>query len=47
MHGVWRLILDPEFREAYLKGILVHCADGILWRLFPRLFIYSADYPEK
>ncbi|KAG2010174.1 hypothetical protein CC2G_013017 [Coprinopsis cinerea AmutBmut pab1-1] len=46
-HAVWKLLLDPEFMEAYKKGILVHCADGILRRLFPRFFFYSADYPEK
>ncbi|THU86023.1 hypothetical protein K435DRAFT_805422 [Dendrothele bispora CBS 962.96] len=46
-HAIYFLLLDPEFREAYLNGMLVTCADGILRRLFPRLFSYSADYPEK
>ena len=33
--------------KAYEFGILILCADGILRRVFPRIFIYSADYPEK
>ena len=33
--------------KAYKFGILILCADGILRRVFPRIFIYSADYPEK
>ncbi len=32
---------------AYRDGILLQCGDGILRRLFPRFFTYSADYPEK
>ena len=47
MHAMWTLLLDPEFRKAYEEGILWECGDKILHRLFPRLFIYSADYPEK
>ena len=33
--------------EAYEHGIVVKCADGIFRRLYPRFFIYGADYPEK
>ncbi|KAF9464233.1 hypothetical protein BDZ94DRAFT_1216685 [Collybia nuda] len=47
IHGVWRLILDDEFVEAYQHGIVMECADGIVRRVFPRVFTYSADYPEK
>ncbi|THV05942.1 hypothetical protein K435DRAFT_816082 [Dendrothele bispora CBS 962.96] len=47
MQAIWALILDPEFMEAYEHGILVKCGDGIIRRLFPRFFTYSADYPEK
>lgn len=47
MHAVWLLLLDPDFMKAYEHGILIHCADGILRRLFPRFFTYSADYPER
>lgn len=47
MHGALRLLLDDEFVEAYKHGIVVDCADGLRRRLFPRIFTYSADYPEK
>ena len=46
-HAVWRLILDPEFLNAYEHGILLPCSDGVLRRVYPRIFTYSADYPEK
>lgn len=41
------LIQDPEFLDAYVNGLIVECIDGIKRRMFPRFFIYSADYPEK
>ncbi|KAF9565462.1 hypothetical protein CPC08DRAFT_629854 [Agrocybe pediades] len=47
MHAIWLLLLDDEFMHAYEHGIVVQCADGITWRIFPRFFTYSADYPEK
>ncbi|KAK7685095.1 hypothetical protein QCA50_011932 [Cerrena zonata] len=47
MHGVLRIILDDDFIQAYKHGIVLRCQDGILRRIFPRLFTYSADYPEK
>ena len=47
MHAIWRLLLDDDFMKAYHEGMLVWCGDGVLRRLFPRFFIYSADYPEK
>ncbi|KAJ3562565.1 hypothetical protein NP233_g9492 [Leucocoprinus birnbaumii] len=47
MHAIWTLLLDPEFRYAYVHGIAVDCADGICHLLFPWFFTYSADYPEK
>ncbi|THU90004.1 hypothetical protein K435DRAFT_676718 [Dendrothele bispora CBS 962.96] len=47
IQAIWSLILDPEFMHAYEHGILVKCGDGIVRRLFPRFFTYSADYPEK
>lgn len=47
-HAVWeRLLLDPEFLHAYRHGIVIKCADGIVRRVYPRIFTYSADYPEK
>lgn len=41
------LLNDPEFQHTYKNGIVVKCIDGIVRRLFPRIFTYSADYPEK
>ncbi|KZO91740.1 hypothetical protein CALVIDRAFT_547161 [Calocera viscosa TUFC12733] len=46
-HEGWRQILGADFREAYRHGMIVHCKDGMTRRLFPRIFFYSADYPEK
>jgi len=43
----WRDILDDDFVDAYKHGIVLMCCDGIKRRLFPRIFTYSADYPEK
>lgn len=45
--GVWRLILDDEFWHAYEHGVVVDFADSVRHRLYPRVFSYSADYPEK
>jgi hypothetical protein len=47
MHAIWSLLLDEEFMEAYIHGMLVECVDGIVRRFFPWIFTYSADYPEK
>ncbi len=44
---IWLMLLDKDFMTAYRDGILLKCGDGILHRLFPRFFTYSADYPEK
>ncbi|KIK46533.1 hypothetical protein CY34DRAFT_62856, partial [Suillus luteus UH-Slu-Lm8-n1] len=43
----WRVLLDPEFLEAYQHGIVILCCDGVRRRFYPRIFTYSADYPEK
>ena len=45
--AIWLLLMDPEFMEAYEHGFVIECADGVMRRLFPRVFTYSADYPEK
>lgn len=45
--GVWDVLLDEEFMEAYEKGIIIEFSDGIKRRVYPRIFTYSADYPEK
>ncbi|KAL0572685.1 hypothetical protein V5O48_009275 [Marasmius crinis-equi] len=46
MYTIWAL-LDEEFIKAYKNGILVECIDSIIRQIFPRFFMYSADYPEK
>ncbi|KAI0039303.1 hypothetical protein FA95DRAFT_1451096, partial [Auriscalpium vulgare] len=45
--GGWMLMLDDEFLAAYRHGLVVDCVDGIRRRIYPRIFTYSADYPEK
>ena len=47
MHAIWTLLLTPEFMHAYQHGLIVNCADGVTRQIFPRIFTYSADYPEK
>jgi len=47
MQAVWRHLLDDDFIHAYKFGIVVTCLDGVQRRVYPRLFTYSADYPEK
>lgn len=47
MHGVLEIVMDDDFVTAYHHGIVLKCADGKMRRIYPRLFTYSADYPEK
>ena len=47
MHGVLRHVFDNDFVEAFHHGIVITCPDGVTRRVYPRLFTYSADYPEK
>ena len=46
-HVQWGVLLDDEFIEAYKHGIVSQCYNGTTRRLYPRIFTYSADYPEK
>ena len=46
-HEQWKILLDDEFIEAWTHGIVIRCPDGIERRFYPRIFTYSADYPEK
>ncbi|KIY66228.1 hypothetical protein CYLTODRAFT_355360 [Cylindrobasidium torrendii FP15055 ss-10] len=46
-HAVWKILLDDDFIHAYRHGIVIKCRDGITRRIYPRIFSYSADYPEK
>jgi hypothetical protein len=41
------VLLDEEFLYAYEHGIVIKCCDGVTRRFYPRIFTYSADYPEK
>lgn len=47
MQAVWNLLLDDDFIKAYEKGLLIRFPDGVYRLVFPRIFAYSADYPEK
>ena len=46
-HAQWAILLDDEFLKVYEHGVVVDCSDGAKRRLYPRVFTYSADYPEK
>ena len=46
-HAQWTELLGDEFVNAYEHGLVLVCADGVKRRLYPRIFTYSADYPEK
>jgi hypothetical protein len=47
IQAIMLLLLDPNFVEAYEKGLVLEFADMISRRGFPRFFIHSADYLEK
>ena len=47
IHAIWKYILDVNFIHAMKYGVVVVCHDGIKRRIYPRIFTYSADYPEK
>ena len=47
IQAVWKYILDDDFIHAMMYGVVVTCHDGIKRRIYPRIFTYSADYPEK
>lgn len=46
-HEQWKILLDDDFIEAWKHGIVILCYDGVARRFYPRIFTYSADYPEK
>ena len=41
------ILLDDEFIEAWVHGIVIKCCDGITCHFYPRIFMYLADYLEK
>ncbi|KZP28578.1 hypothetical protein FIBSPDRAFT_728633 [Athelia psychrophila] len=46
-HAVWDKLLDDDFVHSYKHGFTGLCSDGVWRRFYPRIFSYSADYPEK
>jgi len=47
MQAIWSFLLDNDFVHAYQHGFVVKFPDGIFRRIFPRIFTYAVDYPEK
>ena len=47
LQAQWDTLLDAEFLEIYVHGLVITCCDGVRRRFYPRFFTYSADYPEK
>ena len=47
MHAIWSFLLDKDLLHAYTYGIIIQCIDGIEQCVYPCIFTYSADYPEK
>lgn len=47
VQAVWKFILDDDFIHAMWYGVVITCHDGVKRRIYPRIFTYSADYPEK
>lgn len=41
------MLLDTEFVDAMQHGLVIVCPDGRRRCFYPRIFTYSADYPEK
>ena len=46
-HAQWCILLDDKFLEAYEHGIVITCQDQVKRRIYPLIFTYSTDYPEK
>ena len=46
-HAQWSILLDEELVKAMRDGERIICPDGKPRLFFPRVFTYSADYPEK
>ncbi|TFK65061.1 hypothetical protein BDN72DRAFT_871914 [Pluteus cervinus] len=47
VQAVWNVLMDKKFMRAYRFGFVAQCSDGIERRVYPRIFTYSGDYPEK
>ncbi|KAG2064847.1 hypothetical protein BDR04DRAFT_1130612 [Suillus decipiens] len=46
-HVIWCILIDDNFLDEYRDGIIIKCHDRVTHQVFPRIFTYSADYPEK
>ncbi|KAG6839533.1 hypothetical protein C0991_001814 [Blastosporella zonata] len=47
MHAVWNFLFDDDFLYACQYGMIIKCVNGVEHCVYPCLFTYSADYPEK
>jgi hypothetical protein len=45
--GQWAVLLDDELIDTMKNGIVLRCPDGEFRCFYPRVFTYSADYPER
>jgi hypothetical protein len=43
----WGVLLDDDLLDAMKNGKGLVCPDGLTRWFYPRVFTYSADYPEK
>jgi hypothetical protein len=41
-HAQWAVILDDEFLEAYVHGIVIDCCDAIRRRFYPHILLIIA-----
>jgi hypothetical protein len=46
-HAQVDVLIDDDFLAAWQHGIVIECFDKVFRRFYPRIFTYSADYPEK
>lgn len=46
-HKQWSILLDRELVDAMRDGLVLECPNGHRRCFYPRIFTYSADYPEK
>ncbi|KAF5344215.1 hypothetical protein D9757_014413 [Collybiopsis confluens] len=46
-HAIYAELFDKDFMNAYRDGIILRCGNKVTCSMFPRLFTWSADYPEK
>ncbi|KAF5348418.1 hypothetical protein D9757_014394 [Collybiopsis confluens] len=46
-HAIYAELFDKDFMNAYRDGIILRCGNKVTRSMFPCLFTWSADYPEK